>query len=48
MPNGAQTIQLAGQGIQNLQGLQFLPISALQVGMKIIFLNHYSTIVFVR
>jgi len=30
MPNGAQTIQLAGQGIQNLQGLQFLPISALQ------------------
>ena len=48
MPNGAQTIQLAGQGIQNLQGLQFLPLSALQVGMKIMFLNRYSTYTFVR
>ena len=31
MPNGTQAIQLGGQGIQNLQGLQFLPLSALQV-----------------
>jgi len=30
MPNGAQAIQLAGQNIQNLQGLQVLPLSALQ------------------
>lgn len=30
MPNGTQAIQLGGQGIQNLQGLQFLPLSALQ------------------
>ena len=32
MPNGTQALQLAGQNIQNLQGLQFLPLSALQVG----------------
>jgi hypothetical protein len=32
MPGGTQTIQLAGQNIQNIQGLQVLPLSALQVG----------------
>ncbi|EFX69837.1 hypothetical protein DAPPUDRAFT_300656 [Daphnia pulex] len=30
MPGGTQTIQLAGQNIQNIQGLQVLPLSALQ------------------
>lgn len=30
MPGGTQTIQLTGQNIQNLQGLQVLPLSALQ------------------
>lgn len=31
MPGGTQTIQLAGQNIPNLQGLQVLPLTALQV-----------------
>lgn len=33
MPGGTQTIQLAGQ---NLQGLQVLPLSALQVNISCI------------
>lgn len=36
MPGGTQTIQLGGQNIQNLQGLQVLPLSALQVGLSCI------------
>jgi hypothetical protein len=38
MPGGTQTIQLAGQNIQNIQGLQVLPLSALQVGPYVWFI----------
>ena len=37
MPGGAhQAIQLTGQNLQNLQGLQVLPLSALQVSLNCI------------
>ena len=42
MPNGAQAIQLGGQNIQNLQGLQVLPLSALQQVSKIQYNHHFT------